>query len=441
MTPLDAIRSRQPWLITPEALDHFAARTTAFGDGQLFKDDPPTHSLLRIEDGVGIVRLNGPLIRRPGLIESWLLGAVDTEDAIGAIREARKNENVEAILLDIDSPGGTVNGTPELAEAVADASREKFVYAFSGGLMCSAAYWVASQCDAIYASPSARIGSVGVIIPFLDSAEAYRRAGLHMEVFASGKFKSIGTPGTSLTDEQRELLQSEVEEIFADFRTAVLTRGRKIPDEAMEGQTFSARQAQRHNLAGTAKNRDAVLARLRRLHSRKVDTMARSIPHAIMKTVEDQLSEALARIETFESEAGERDHELKQLSAQLEEATASLETKEAELTKATEQHESTVAKLNEMLEDERTQASEQLAGAQTEIDQLTQQVTGLTEANADLAAREQDIEKRTALRAAQIAAETGSLTPAHVTPSGDDQTHHPPKSAADVWNRQFRPAR
>ena len=440
MTPLDAIRTRQPWLITPEALDHFAARATAFGDGQLFKDDPPAHSLLSIEDGVGIVSLNGPLIRRPGLIESWLFGAVDTEDAIGAIREAANHEKVEAILLDIDSPGGTVNGTPELAEAVADASREKFIYAFSGGLMCSAAYWVASQCDAIYASPSARIGSVGVIIPFLDSAEAYRRAGLHMEVFASGKFKSIGTPGTSLTDEQRELLQGEVEEIFTDFRAAVLTRGRKIPDEAMEGQTFSARQAQRHNLAGTAKNRDAVLARLRRLHAGKVDTVARSIPHAIMKTVEDQLSESLARIETLQTEASERDHEFKQLSGQVEEAKASLESKEAELARATTDHDSAVADLNHQLEDERTQSQEQLAGAQTEIEQLTQQVTGLTESNADLAAREQDVEKRAALRAAQIAAETGSRTPAHVTPAGHDQPDQAPKSAADVWNRQFQPA-
>jgi riboflavin synthase alpha subunit len=81
-----------------------------------------------------------------------------------------------------------------------------------------------------------------------------------MEVFASGKFKSIGTPGVALTEEQRELLHAEVAEIFGDFRAAVLARGRKIPDEAMEGQTFSARQAQRLNLSGMAKDRDAVLA-------------------------------------------------------------------------------------------------------------------------------------------------------------------------------------
>ncbi len=426
MTPLDAIRTRQPWLIAPEALDHFAARATAFSLGQLRQETPPTHPLLSIEDGVGMVSIQGPLIRRPDDIESWLFGAVDTEEVISAVVEAAGRSEVQSILLDIDSPGGTVNGTPELAEAVADASRQKFVYAFSGGLMCSAAYWVASQADAIYAAPSARIGSIGVIIPFLDKAEAMERAGMRMEVFASGKFKGIGFPGTSLTDEQRALLQGEVEEIFADFKTAVLARGRKIPDEAMEGQTFSARQAQRHNLAGIAKNRDAVLARLSRLRGSKVDTVARSIPHALMKTVEDQLSDALAQIKTLETQAGGVDIQFRQLSEDLGQARAALA-----------EHEEAATGLKNQLDTERAESREQLAGAHTEIDQLTQQVTGLTEANAQLAALDRDLEKRAALRAAQIAAETGSATPAQVTPAGESRPNQAPKSAAEVWNRQF----
>jgi len=168
---LDILRSRQPWLITSEALDHFVARTAAFATGQIFREDPPSHPLLDIDERIGIVHLHGPL---------------STEDAITAVRQTATYEKVDAILLDVDSPGGTAMGTAELAEAVADASQEKFVYAFTGGLMCRAAYWVASQSDAIYASPSARVGSIGVIIPFLDASEAFERAGLKMEVFASG---------------------------------------------------------------------------------------------------------------------------------------------------------------------------------------------------------------------------------------------------------------
>jgi ClpP class serine protease len=202
-----------------------------------------------------------------------------------------------------------------------------------------------------------------VTIPFLASADAYRQAGLHMEAFASGRFKGIGLPGLSLTDEQRGLLQGEVEEIFADFRAAVLTRGRKIPDRAMEGQTFSARQAQRHNLASVAKDRDAVLARLRRLHGTKLDTVARSIPHAPMKNVEDQLAETIAQIKSLEARAGERDQELGQLAGLLGEARASLEAKEADLSWAAQPHAGVMAELNRSLHSERASRQEQLAAA------------------------------------------------------------------------------
>jgi septal ring factor EnvC (AmiA/AmiB activator) len=200
----------------------------------------------------------------------------------------------------------------------------------------------------------------------------------------------------------------------------------------MEGQTFSARQAQRHNLAGIAKSRDAVLGRLRRLHGSggKVDTVARSIPHALMMTVEDQLADALARLQSLQAEAEGHQAQAQQLSEELGQARAALAA-----------HEAAAAGLKDQLESERVEGREQLASARTEIDHLTQQVSGLTEANAQMAAREQDLEKRAALRAAQIAAETGSATPARVTPGHEPKPDQPPASAADVWNRQFQGSR
>lgn len=436
MKAFDLLRSRQPWLITPEVLEHFAARAAAFASGQLHQNDAPTNPLLEIRDQIGIVRLHGPLIHRPNLIESWLFGAISTEDAMSAVREALTNKAAKVILLDIDSPGGTAMGTAELAETVADASKEKFVYAFTGGQMCSAAYWVASQCDALYASSSARVGSIGVILPFLDESEAFEQAGLKMEVFASGKFKGIGTPGVTLTEEQRELLRSEVEEIFGDFRSAVLARGRKIPDEAMEGQSFSARQAQRFNLSGMAKNREVVIERLRKLHVGKVDIATQSISH--MKTVEDQLADALAKIQTFQEGAQERDQEIRSLSEELTKTKTALKSKETEIEETTSQHVQALAELNQTLETQRAEHSEELAGLQTEVHQLTEQVAGLTEANTALSAAEQDMEKRVALRAAQIAAASGSLSPAHITPEMGTRPKEAPKSAAEVWNHQFQ---
>ena len=222
--------------------------------------------LLTVENGIGIIPIRGPMMRNPDLVCQYLFGATDVAEITEAVNAATQRSDVQAVCLDIDSPGGSVSGTPELAQAVADLCKSKYTYAFSGGQMCSAAYWVASQCDAIYVTPSARVGSIGVILPVVDSTEAYKQAGLSVEVFAVGKYKSTGMPGVALTDDQRAWLQSDVEEIAADFRSAVLARGRSIPAEAMEGQAFSARKAMRFNLAGTVKNREAALAMLRSRH-------------------------------------------------------------------------------------------------------------------------------------------------------------------------------
>ena len=424
MIALESFLTRKPWLITPDALSAMASQAVAFFDGRTTLPEKQSSPLLSVEQGVGVIALQGPLMRHPDLFARVLFDATDTEQAIQAIEEAVTRPDIKAVLLDIDSPGGTVNGTPELAQAVADATKSKPVYAFSAGQMCSAAYWVASQCDAIYATPSARVGSIGVLLPVVDSSEALKNQGLKVEVFAAGKFKSAGTPGVPLTDDQRTLIQSDIEEIAADFKAAVLARGRRIPDDAMEGQSFSTKQAQKFNLAGTARNRDEVLARLRTLRSSRVDTATRS-----MKTLDDQLAEALARIQSLEADATAREGLLNDASAQMQGSKAALEKKAAEFTALQTAHDALNA---------------QLASAQAEAQRLTQRTTELEATVTDLRGREQDLEKRASLRAAQIAAEMGSPVPARITPAGEQQQQQPaqpPVSAASVWNRQFEPKR
>ena len=393
-------------------MQSMAAQAAAFFDARFSLPEAAENPLLTMEDGVGIIRLHGPLMRDPDLISTLLFGATDINQVADAVRQAADSKEVKSILLDIDSPGGTVNGTPELAQVVADASRLKTIYAFSAGQMCSAAYWVASQCQAVYASPSARVGSIGVMLPFIDSAEKFRSQGLKVEVFAAGKFKGMGTPGVPLSEEQRALLQADVEEIAADFKEAVLARGRRIPDEAMEGQSFSARKAQRYNLAGVVRGRDEVMARLRSVAAPQVDKPSRaSTP---MKTVEDQLNDALARIQTLESDAKARE-------ALMADASSQIEARRAELQQACT---------------ERDTLKGQLIAAQGDVQRLNQRNGELETQVRDLSAREQDLDKRAAAKAAQIAAEMGTQVPARVTPGGDTK----PTTAAEVWNRQFTKA-
>ena len=424
MIAIESFLSRKPWLITPDALSVMASQAVAFFDGRTSLPEKQTNPLLSVEQGVGVIALQGPLMRHPDLFARVLFDATDTEQAIQAIEEAVTRPDIKTVLLDIDSPGGTVNGTPELAQAVAEATKSKPVYAFSAGQMCSAAYWVASQCDAIYATPSARVGSIGVLLPVLDSSEALKNQGLKVEVFAAGKFKSAGMPGVSLTDDQRTLIQSDIEEIAADFKAAVLARGRRIPDDAMEGQSFSTRQAQKFNLAGTARNRDEVIARLRNLRPSRVDTAARS-----MKTLDDQLAEALTRVQSLEADAKAHESLMADASAQLEAVRAS-----------GRQTETLLESLRTEFNAEREDLNAKLTASLADIERSSLRNKELEAQITELRSREQDIDKRAAIKAAQIAAEMGSPVPARITPAGDQQPQQP-QSPAAAWNRQFQPQR
>ena len=392
MTFADTLFLKQPWLITPEAFRAMASSARLFMDGRNNLPASDKSPLLSVEDGIGVVAMSGPIIRKPDIFSQVLFNATDTEELASAIREAGSRPDVDAVFLDIDSPGGTVTGTPELAQAVADVGKQKPVYAFSSGLMCSAAYWVASQAQAIYVTPSARVGSIGVIQPVVDDSEAFKNEGIKVEVFAVGKFKGMGTPGTSLTDAQRELIQSNIADVAQDFHAAVLSRGRKIPADAMEGQDFSGKQAQRLNLAGVVRDRGEAMKRLRSFHSsaqiqaHRVDIAAQ----AMSKPIEEQLAEALARVQTLESDA--------QASANLlSEAGATTENFKTQLAALTT---------------ERDQLAADLGTARRSIESVTTR-------NQELETKEQDLEKRASLRAAEIVASTGTQVPAKITPAGD----------------------
>ncbi len=255
MTELSTI---QPWLITTEAYLHLRDIATA-----QFPPAPPAGGATTapqpdLEGGLLTIPIHGTITRRISPVVRDRLSYYGdpvalVPEAMDAIEEARRNPAVHTVLLDIDSPGGTVNGTPELASAMRSLAAEKHTYAYTAGQACSAAYWLASQCDAIYAAPSARVGSIGVILPLLDASALFQKSGLRMDVIAAGKYKGAGVPGTSLSDEQRELLQQQVNETWQAFRSAVTSR-RSIAAEDMEGQTFSGTLAVERGLADARAN-------------------------------------------------------------------------------------------------------------------------------------------------------------------------------------------
>ena len=261
----------QPWLITLEAYRELCIvnfQSPAQSNAVDEKAQP-----YELRDGLATVRIHGTMLRQVSPRQKAIAAICGVrlcsmEETAAALLQAAADPAVHTTLLDIDSPGGTVNGTPELAQVVRTIAKDKHVYAFTAGQCCSAAYWVASQADVIYAAPSATVGSIGVILPVVDSSALYDRCGLKMEVFSAGKYKSTGMDGTSLTAEQRDRLTQQVNDTWGRFKQAV-TRRRSIDEADMEGQSFYGSAAQEHHLVDACVlNKNAVQSKLILRHTK-----------------------------------------------------------------------------------------------------------------------------------------------------------------------------
>jgi len=193
-----------------------------------------------VESGgsVRIIPIRGVLMRD---CRGWFPWATDTEEIEELLAEAENDKNVSAVVIDIDSPGGAVNGSVELAEFVA--RMDKPVVTYTAGDCCSAAYWIAASSDLILARSTANVASVGVYSALLDVSAMYEQLGVKTELFKSGEQKAAGYPGTSLTDAQRAVIQGEVDSLGDQFRTAVVGFRPEVQLEMLDGRSVSGIQA------------------------------------------------------------------------------------------------------------------------------------------------------------------------------------------------------
>jgi len=237
----NGLSGREPLLIDPaKAKDHAVlAEKFGFTDmlAQLFGVAPKPYVTA---DGVGCIPCVGVIGKNLSPIEK-MMGAVDVNELSDAVDAFAANPDVQKIALQVSSPGGTVTGVEELANKVRSVGKPTMAYTDSE--MCSAAYWIASAADKVTVSPSATVGSVGVYIAIPDYSAAAEMAGIKMVVIKSGKFKGAGIEGTSLDESQLANLQESVDTIHAEFKAAVNMKRKMVKADAMEGQTFSGKQA------------------------------------------------------------------------------------------------------------------------------------------------------------------------------------------------------
>ncbi len=128
---------------------------------------------------------------------------------------------IGAIVFDIDSPGGIVYGTPELADTIRAAKDIKPIYTLANGMAASAAYWLGAQGTKMYATPSSEVGSIGVWSAHTDFSKAYEDAGIKMTLVSAGEFKTEGNPWEPLADAAKADMQASVDRYHDMFLAAV----------------------------------------------------------------------------------------------------------------------------------------------------------------------------------------------------------------------------
>jgi signal peptide peptidase SppA len=201
-----------------------------------------TRRIYQRYNNVAVITIDGVIDKRISEFEMECYGGVDLADVDSALSQAASDTRVDTIVLDINSPGGSVIGVSDTATRIASLRQTKEVHAFINCLACSAGYYLASQADVIAASPSAIVGSIGVYCAILDASEYYAKLGAKMQFIKAGEFKTMGTEWRPLTAAESALLQEGVNTSYNAFKAAC-TDLRPIADSTMQGQWFDGSQA------------------------------------------------------------------------------------------------------------------------------------------------------------------------------------------------------
>lgn len=217
-----------------------------------------------IKDGVAIVCIDGQMTKRGSSF-----GGCSTIAVRRALRAAAADYAIRAIVLHICSPGGTTAGTADLADDVMavregkipGAAVAKRVDAYIADLGCSAAYWVASQCESIIANKTAIVGSIGTMCLLEDDTGFNEKLGVSYRVVSTGPYKGLGADG-KVDETLAADVQREVDEVNGPFLAAVSAgRGKKIPDIAAvsDGRAYVSEQALARGLIDRIASLDATI--------------------------------------------------------------------------------------------------------------------------------------------------------------------------------------
>lgn len=264
-----------PWAIHPDKMREIVGILAYRSAGHTFTAEEiqarigdPSPAAPAKQGNVAVVPLRGVIAHRMGGMDE-MSGGMSTERFMGMLRQAAADDTVGTIVLDCDSPGGTITGVPEAAQAVFDLRGQKRVVAVANGMMASAAYWIGSQATELVAIPSIYdgfIGSIGVFTVLQDLSEALANEGVKATIIRAGKYKFEGNPFEPPTEELVARIQGNVDAAYARMCKDI-ARGRGVTPAAIrdgfgEGRALNAAESKAVGLVDRIATMDDTITRL-----------------------------------------------------------------------------------------------------------------------------------------------------------------------------------
>lgn len=171
---------------------------------------------------------------------------LDVSKTLNEIEKAKQNENIKGVLLIVNSPGGAVAPSVELAYAIKELKTIKPVVVYASGVIASGSYYASIWADKIFANPGSMVGSIGVIMQGVNTEELMQKIGISTQTVKAGKYKESGTPTRKWFDYEKEQLQSVIDDTYNMFITDV-ANARKLDvknhTQFADAKIFTASQA------------------------------------------------------------------------------------------------------------------------------------------------------------------------------------------------------
>lgn len=248
MKPLNLISILQNnlWAVRKKVTDMFEAALGGMSESVFSINSRDAEKIsLSVRDGIAIVPVKGALAKDygwTGFFSGFHSGYLGIREMV---EKALSEPAAKAILLAVDSPGGTVDGCKELADFLARAGKEKPLYAYADGQMTSAAYWIGATAKEIAAPQTADIGSIGVRTLHVDWSEWNKKFGVSVTHLSAGEYKAMGNADEPLSEKAAAYIQESLERAYDIFVNAVAENRGLDPRQVKEtkARVFFAEEA------------------------------------------------------------------------------------------------------------------------------------------------------------------------------------------------------